>query len=143
MLWLLLFTPLVGSALCGLLHFATLRARRGGNADAGPSKLAGVIACAAIGVAFGLSVNAFFQLAGGHELALESSTWKWIDAGEFRVDLALVVDHLSSVMLLVITGVGFLIHVYSIGYMHDDPGFAKFFAYLNLFVFAMLMLVLS
>src|SRR5262249_3525740 len=69
--------------------------------------------------------------------------WHWIDAGDFTVDLSLVADHLSSVMLLVITGVGFLIHVYSIGYMHEDGGYAKFFAYLNLFVFAMLMLVLS
>jgi len=144
MLWLLLFTPLLGSALCGALHLATLRARRGGAPEAGPWFLAGPLASAAVGLSFALAVTAWWTLAGSHEVvSLESSTWHWIDAGSFSIELSLVADRLSSVMLLVITGVGFLIHVYSIGYMKHDPGFAKFFAYLNLFVFAMLVLVLS
>jgi NADH-quinone oxidoreductase subunit L len=144
MLWLLLFTPLAGSVLCGALHFAALSARRNERSDHGPRALAGLVGCAAVLVALGLSVHAWLTLVRGPDaLVLESSVWPWIDAGAFRVDLSLVADHLSSVMLLVITGVGFLIHVYSLGYMHDDPGKAKFFAYLNLFVFAMLVLVLS
>jgi len=144
MLWLLLFTPLVGSALCGALHFAALRARRAGGSDQGPRALAGLIACAALALSLALSLQSWWVLAHGtDELVLESCVWNWIDAGSFHVELSLVVDHLSSVMLLVITGVGFLIHVYSLGYMKADPGFAKFFAYLNLFVFAMLILVLS
>jgi NADH-quinone oxidoreductase subunit L len=176
MLWLLLFTPLAGSALCAALHFAILRARRGGapaaaqghghahdvheapvhgadahgthaadsHAGAGLSALAGALACGAMGLAFGLSVWAFAALAGDHgRLALESSAWPWISAGSFSIEVSLVADRLSTVMLLVITGVGFLIHVYSLGYMAHDPGKAKFFAYLNLFVFAMLVLVLS
>ena len=61
----------------------------------------------------------------------------------FSANIAFLVDPLSSVMLLMITGVGFLIHVYSIGYMHDDPGYSRFFSYLNLFIFFMLLLVMG
>ena len=67
----------------------------------------------------------------------------WITAGPLHIDFALVFDHLSLVMLLVVTGVGFLIHVYSVGYMHDDPGYWRFFSYLNLFLFFMTTLVLA
>jgi NADH-quinone oxidoreductase subunit L len=144
MLWLLLATPLLGSALCGALHFAVLRARRAQRADDALRRLAGLVANGAMALALALSGWAFLRLAQDHgTVALESSAWSWIAAGDFAVELALVADRLSSVMLLVITGVGFLIHVYSLGYMSHDPGQAKFFAYLNLFVFAMLVLVLS
>jgi NADH-quinone oxidoreductase subunit L len=67
----------------------------------------------------------------------------WIVAGDFEADITAYVDDLTVVMLLVVTGVGLLIHLYSVGYMHDDPGFARFFGYLNLFVFSMTMLVLA
>jgi NADH-quinone oxidoreductase subunit L len=67
----------------------------------------------------------------------------WISAGTFKTAIAAQVDQLSAVMLLVVTGVSFLIHLYSIGYMHDDAGYARFFTYLNLFVFSMVMLVLA
>ena len=67
----------------------------------------------------------------------------WIQAGPFNVAVGAQVDQLTAVMLLVVTGVGFLIHVYSIGYMHGDDGYARFFTYLNLFVFSMVMLVLA
>ena len=143
-LWLLPVFPLLGSVIAGALHFSALRARRGNPQAAGPSRIAGVVACAAVGASFVVAIVAFAKLLGSHEsTALESSAWHWIDAGSFTVDVSLVVDRLSSVMILVVTGVGFLIHVYSTGYMKSDPGYAKFFAYLNLFVFAMLMLVLS
>src|SRR6201996_2857213 len=69
--------------------------------------------------------------------------YDWITAGYFKIPFAFLIDQLSSLMLLIITGVGFLIHLYSIGYMHDDEGYGKFFAYLNLFVFFMLLLVLG
>ena len=143
MLWLLLFAPLAGSILCGALHLSALRARRAGAHDEGQRRLASLIGCAAVAVSLALSIQAFVELVRGPATALESSAWSWIDAGTFRVELSLVADRLSSVMLLVITGVGLLIHVYSIGYMAEDPGRAKFFAYLNLFVFAMLILVLA
>src|SRR5215470_11096027 len=67
----------------------------------------------------------------------------WIVAGTFETSVTAQIDQLSAVMLLVVTGVSFLIHLYSIGYMHDDPGYARFFTYLNLFVFSMVMLVLA
>jgi NADH-quinone oxidoreductase subunit L len=67
----------------------------------------------------------------------------WVVAGSFKAPLTAQVDQLTAVMLLVVTGVGFLIHLYSAGYMHDDDGYARFFTYLNLFVFSMVMLVLA
>ncbi len=67
----------------------------------------------------------------------------WISVGTLHVDFSLVLDQLSLVMLLVVTGVGFLIHLYSVGYMHDDPGYARYFSYLNLFLFFMTTLVLA
>jgi len=111
-------------------------------APAGLSALAPWIAVAAMAGAFALAVKAWLGLRGETH-ALESSAWQWIDTGSFAIDLSMVVDRLSSVMTLVITGVGLLIHVYAAGYMRGDKHYAKFFAYLNLFVFAMLMLVLS
>ena len=72
-----------------------------------------------------------------------TTLFTWIVAGDFETAVTALVDPLTGVMLLVVTGVGTLIHIYSIGYMHDDPGYARFFAYLNLFVFSMTMLVLS
>jgi len=143
MLWMLLFAPLVGAVLCGALHFTALARRRAGADDHGLRALAGWTGTAAIAVSLALSLSAWWTLKSGAATALESSAWPWISAGRFTIEVALVADRLSSVMLLVITGVGLLIHVYSTGYMHADPGKAKFFAYLNLFVFAMLMLVLS
>ena len=74
---------------------------------------------------------------------LAQDVFTWIDAGPLHVDVAFRLDPLSAVMMLVVTGVGFLIHVYSIGYMAHDESYARFFAYLNLFMFAMLMLVLG
>ena len=90
---------------------------------------------------FLLAVSAFFQLPDGG--ALVDRMFPWITAGELHVDFALRVDALSAVMILVITGVGFLIHVYSIGYMAEDADVARYFAYLNLFTAAMLVLVLA
>jgi NADH-quinone oxidoreductase subunit L len=72
-----------------------------------------------------------------------STLGPWIVAGDFESGITASVDSLTGVMLLVVTGVGFLIHLYSSGYMHEDPGYARFFAYLNLFVFSMTMLVLA
>jgi NADH-quinone oxidoreductase subunit L len=75
--------------------------------------------------------------------AFSTTLFTWIVAGDFETGVTAYVDALTAVMLLVVTGVGFLIHLYSSGYMHDDPGYARYFAYLNLFVFSMTMLVLA
>ena len=93
-------------------------------------------------ISFGLSVGAFIQIkTTGQPINVDLFTW--FSVGVLKVNFAFLVDQLSSIMLLIITGVGFLIHLYSVGYMHDDEGFGKFFAYLNLFVFFMLLLVLG
>jgi len=144
-LWLLPAAPLLGSLACAVLHFLTLAARRSRPDARGPGTLGATVAVLAMAGAFGLAVLAFQALRGlpPDDRVLRSPAWEWISTGVFPIDVALVIDPLSSVMTLVITGVGLLIHVYASGYMKGDPGYAKFFAYLNLFVFAMLLLVLS
>jgi len=144
-LWLIPLLPLLGSAVCGWLHFATLRARRENESAEGSGLMAGFVATGAVIGSLLIAVSALFA-SGLHEgsHSVESSVWSWIDmGGGFSIELAMVFDRLSAVMTLVICGVGALIHIYSIGYIKSDPGFSKFFAYLNLFIFAMLMLVLS
>jgi NADH-quinone oxidoreductase subunit L len=106
---------------------------------------AGWIGTAMIGLSFVASVVAFFAL---RSLSPEtrsnvSQGFTWIQAGTFRVDLRFLVDPLSSTMTLFVTGVGTLIHLYSIGYMHGDERFSRFFAYMNLFAASMLVLVLA
>jgi NADH-quinone oxidoreductase subunit L len=94
--------------------------------------------------AFGLAVHCALVLrALGPDAVLGDRVYQWIAAGAFSADVAFRLDALSAVMVLVVTGVGFLIHVYSVGYMHHDPGFARYFAYLNLFTTSMLILVLA
>jgi NADH-quinone oxidoreductase subunit L len=94
--------------------------------------------------AFLVGLKAIFDLrALGHDAALRDAVFTWIPAPSFTAEFALWLDPLSAIMVMVITGIGFLIHVYSVGYMHDDPDVARFFTYLNLFVTAMLILVLG
>src|SRR5207253_1876691 len=97
-----------------------------------------------VGAAFAVAVAAGLRLRALPEGGLlRDHLYTWIVAGPFRAEAALRLDALSAVMALVVTGVGFLIHVYSVGYMHGDRGFARYFAYLNLFTTAMLILVLA
>ncbi len=142
-LWWIPVLPLLGSAIAGTLHFLVLRERSADPSASPKARLAALVAVAALAGSFALSLAAFFVLLGSSATGLTTASWAWIDAGALRIDVAMVVDRLSSVMILVVTGVGFLIHVYSLGYMKSDPGYAKFFAYLNLFVAMMLVLVLS
>jgi NADH-quinone oxidoreductase subunit L len=105
----------------------------------------GFLATAMVAASFVVSVGAFFELLGmsQDERSHVESIFSWVPVGGLRVDLALLADPLSIVMCLFVTGIGALIHLYSVGYMHGDPKFSKFFLYLNLFVFAMLLLVLG
>ncbi len=125
--------PLLGCILNALLN------RRGSRV------VAGTIASVAVGAAAVISFAVTAQLLGGHE-PFQSTLWTWMSTGNVHVDIGLRVDPLAAAMMCIITGIGFLIHVYSIGYM-DDPADAKstwrFFCYLNLFVFAMLLLVMG
>ena len=93
----------------------------------------------------GLPFTRFFTLKGlePEKRFLIDNLYRWIDLGSLKVDMAFLVDPLSSVMILVVTGIGGLIHIYATGYMHDDKAFWRFFAYLNLFTAAMLTLVLG
>ena len=106
---------------------------------------AGWIGASAVGASFLFTLVAFFELLGREQGArsVGDHLFTWIEVGGFRVDAGLLLDPLSITMALFVTGVGFLIHVYSIGYMHGDERFSKFFVYLNLFVFSMLMLILG
>ena len=112
-----------------------------------PRTLVGLIACAAPITAFAYAVRLFLVLHAfdGAEgpTSISTTLFTWMDTGAIRLDVRFVVDHLSAVMLLVICGVGSLIHVYSWGYMAHEPAFSRYFAYLNLFMFAMLILVLG
>lgn len=103
------------------------------------------IACGSVLLSFIAAVTIFSQLLGFPEGSrlITVHLFSWIKAGNFDASMALLIDPLTSIFLLIITGVGFLIHVYSIGYMHDDTGFNRFFSYLNLFVFFMLLLVMG
>jgi NADH-quinone oxidoreductase subunit L len=103
------------------------------------------IACGTVLLSFLASVVLFIELVNAPEnqRSFSFTLISWISTAGFSADIAFLVDPLSSIMLLIITGVGFLIHVYSAGYMHDDAGYSKFFSYLNLFIFFMLVLVMG
>jgi NADH-quinone oxidoreductase subunit L len=103
----------------------------------------GIIGTLAIGAGFILSLLAFFSLRTLDEPSVHIPLWNYITAGNFNLALGFHIDALSITMMLIITGVGFLIHLYSIAYMHGDDGFSRYFMALNLFVAAMLMLVMS
>ena len=93
------------------------------------------LACGAVGVAFGFALRAVLQLAALPPEArhLGEKAYTWMKVGGFQVDVSFMLDPLSAVMVLVVTGVGSLIHVYATGYMSHDPSFRRFFLYLNLF----------
>ncbi len=126
--WLIPFFPLLGTLLNAL--FGRWIDRR-----------AHWIAVPALGCSFLLSSVVFLRVWHGDTYT--GDLFPWIEAGAFKIAVTALVDPLSAVMLVVVTGVGFLIHLYSVGYMHGDPGYARYFAYLNLFVFSMVMLVLA
>lgn len=129
-IWLIPILPLAGFIINGL----------GRNSLS--KNVIGFIGSLLVLVSFGLSLAVFFQIkSSGHPINV--NYFDWISVGSLKINFAFLVDQLSAIMLLIITGVGFLIHLYSIGYMHDDDGFGKFFAYLNLFVFFMLLLVMG
>jgi NADH-quinone oxidoreductase subunit L len=104
---------------------------------------AGIVASAAVGAAFVLALVAFVTLLVQPERAAQVTLWPYLSAGELKLPLGFVLDQLSVLLMLVITGVGFLIHLYSLGYMHGDDGFSRYFSALNLFVAAMLVLVMA
>ncbi len=131
--WLIPAAPLIGFAL--ILLFGRVLGE----------PLAGWLGFGAMGVSFAATVAVFAGLVAEEhsERFFVQTLFEWVPAGNFTVNAGLLVDPLSITMCLFITGVGALIHLYSIGYMHGDPNFSKFFLYLNLFAAAMLVLVLG
>jgi NADH-quinone oxidoreductase subunit L len=105
----------------------------------------GFVACAAMVASFGVAVLAAARLLGSGQLAAEATYYTWLASGDLQLPLRLRLDHLGILMTLVVTGIGSLIHIYSVGYMHDEtpPEFARYFSYLNLFAAFMLVLVLG
>ena len=108
-----------------------------------PNRWVHQVAIGAILASFTTAVVSVLKLASFSEERVIVHLFSWISVGHFNVDFSFMLDHLSSVMILVITGIGGLIHLYSVGYMHGDKSYSRFFTYLNLFVFAMLILVLG
>jgi NADH-quinone oxidoreductase subunit L len=149
-IWLIPTLPLSGSALVGLLGLIRVRST-GEKLD---KRIVSAIALASVGFAFILSILLVYQLfAVKHQELFTIDLFTWLRGGSlplanggmanFEVPWGFQLDPLSAVMALVVTGVGFLIHIYSTGYMWDDSGYYRFFSYLNLFMFAMLTLVLA
>lgn len=131
LLWLIPVLPLLGFVINGLGRNTLSKG------------VVSVIGSGVVLASFALSVALFFQLQSSPAKSISQNLFDWISVGNLQISLSFLLDPLSSIMLLIITGIGFLIHVYSTAYMHEDAGFGKFFAYLNLFIFFMLILVLG
>jgi NADH-quinone oxidoreductase subunit L len=129
-LWLIPILPLAGAAVNGFFGKKSSR------------QAVTIVGLFFSGAAFAWALGVAFRFAS-LDLPYQEYLAHWIRSGNFSVDFAFYLDQLSLVMLLVVTGVGFLIHIYSVGYMWDDPGYYRFFSYLNLFMFFMLTLVLA
>jgi NADH-quinone oxidoreductase subunit L len=129
-LWLIPVLPLAGAAINGFLGKKSSRTA------------VSAVGLFFSGAAFAWALSVVFRVSTD-ALPYQEYLAHWIRSGSFSADFALYLDQLSLVMLLVVTGVGFLIHIYSVGYMWDDPSYYRFFAYLNLFMFFMLTLVLA
>jgi len=132
-LWIIPLLPLVGAVANGIF---------GGR---WPKNIISAVALSSTTLAFFAALEAVreFLSLSPSQVPWIKTYFTWISAGGFQADFALQVDQLTVIMLLVVTGVGWLIHIYSTGYMHDDPGYRRFFSYMNLFMFFMLVLILA
>ena len=130
-IWLLPTLPLVGFLILVL---------SGGRL---PQTVVAVVGAGSVGLAFVVAAMASLAFLQSGESHYSLHLWTWMAAGDFVADFAFYIDGLTVVMMLVISGIGFLIHVYATGYMNGDPGYSRFFCYMNLFVSAMLVLVMA
>jgi NADH-quinone oxidoreductase subunit L len=134
LVWLVPALPLLGFLVNGTVAFVRPKTKW----------LVSVVGVGVLVASFGVALLVARALAQAHaEAPVVFRYWDWMPVGSLQVSYALQVDALSAVMMLVVTGVGSLIHVFSVGYMHEDEGYARYFSYLNLFVFFMLTLVLG
>ncbi|MEM7029278.1 MAG: NADH-quinone oxidoreductase subunit L [Chloroflexota bacterium] len=132
-IWMIILLPLMGVLINGRFG------KRLGN------PVSGYLAAALVGISFFVGLLAFFEVPLWSHVGYAKTVklWDFITIGDFDVDVSMLVDPLSMMMVLIITGVGTLIHIYAIGYMDHDENFSRFFVYLNLFIASMLILVLS
>ena len=131
LVWLIPLFPLLGFLINGL----------GRNMLS--KTVVGFVGCLSVMASFAVSVGIFLELNSSETKSFIIPIFDWISAGTVKIPFSFLIDPLSALMLLIVTGIGFLIHVYSTGYMNHDAGFGKFFSYLNLFIFFMLLLVLG
>lgn len=129
--WLIPVSPLLGFLLIGILGKRV------------PKSVISIIGCGSILLSFIIVLTILFPFLSGEAEPVTKSYFTWINSGKLSINFSFLIDRLSVLMMTIITGVGFLIHVYSVGYMHHDEGFHRYFAYLNLFVFSMLLLVMG
>jgi NADH-quinone oxidoreductase subunit L len=140
-LLLIVLFPMMGAVLNGI----------GGCFFKADKKVVGLVAVGAVAASFGLALYAFANLVGGHgedpSFALTEHVYEWfsvvVNGRVVPVNVRFTMDALSGLMTVMVTGIGLLIHIYSLGYMSEEPSFARFFAYLNLFMASMLILVLG
>ena len=130
LVWLIPLAPLIGALINGIL--GTLYSR----------ETAHRVGIGTVAFSFIISLLTFFHVLNNPE-PQDIIIYPWIFGDGFSIPVGFLIDPLTTVMLLVVTGVGLLIHIYSAGYMHDDPGYSRFFSYLNLFIFSMLLLVMG
>ncbi|WMJ74441.1 NADH-quinone oxidoreductase subunit L [Cytophagaceae bacterium ABcell3] len=131
LVFLIPLLPLIGFLIIGL----------GGKKLS--KKLAGIIGCTSVLGSFLIVLTLLFPFMMGTMEPFTVSYFEWITVGDVDIRFSFLIDSLSTLMMTIVTGVGFFIHVYSAGYMHDDKGYARYFAYLNLFIFSMLLLVMG
>lgn len=132
-IWLIPLFPLIGFIINGIIGFKINKT------------LVSLIGCGTVFLSFLLSIFAFRELIllDPQHRFFQKIIYTWVSSGSFNASFGFQLDPLSAVMTLVVTGVGFVIHVYSVGYMEHDPGYPRYFAFLNLFMFSMLILVLA
>ena len=145
MLAWIIFAPLIGALINGLIFASGFWKKVLRGDEHTEKRIVSIVGCGVILISAIISSLMFFKLwpLDPPERQITQELFIWIPSGEFRVSFAFLFDSLSCVMALVVTWVSFLIHIYSIGYMHEDHSYARYFTYLNLFVFFMLILVLG
>ena len=125
----IVLAPLFGAIIAGLFPVSRRTAHR--------------VTIGAVGLSFFLSLYIFYQIVFGGHAPFNETLYTWLVAGNVHLEIGFMIDSLTTLMMVVVTFVSWMVHIYTIGYMRDDPGYKRFFSYINLFTFAMLMLVMS
>ncbi|MEN8216547.1 MAG: NADH-quinone oxidoreductase subunit L [Pseudomonadota bacterium] len=125
----IVLAPLIGAIIAGLFNVSR--------------RVAHSVTIGAVGFSFFLSLYVFYQIVVAGSEPFNETLYTWLVAGGVKLEIGFMVDSLTALMMVVVTFVSWMVHIYTIGYMHDDPGYQRFFSYINLFTFSMLMLVMS